>query len=113
MSACGGGDLGKVQGLIQDGAKVNGKDKDGYAGLHRASMHGHNSIVKSLIVNDANINEKDDREGKTPLMHAASDGQTPVVKTLLLSGADENIEDKDGNNAFSNAAGDDVKAILE
>ena len=101
-----------MQGLIQDGAKVNGK-KNGLTGLHEASRLGHNPIIKSLIVNNANIDEKDDHKGKTPLIYAASEGQTLVVKTLLLSGADDKIEDEDGNNAYSNTTDDDVKAILE
>ena len=74
--------------LIEDGANVNGKGTGGYTGLHQASKSGHHLVTKCLIVNNANIDEKDDREGKTLLMYAASGGQLIIIQTLLLSGAD-------------------------
>ena len=107
---CGKGDLKNVQNLLENGADVNAKH-DGYTGLHLASKRGHNDIIKCLIVNNANIDEKDDKNGETPLMYAASECQTLVVKTLLLSGADEKKE-CNGRTAFSKAKGD-VKDILE
>ena len=99
--------------MIQNGAKVDAKDSThGYTGLHQASRLGHESIIRYLIVNGASIDAKDN-SNCTPLMSAANSGQADSVKILLLSGADTETKDKDGNNAFSIATDEDVKAILE
>ncbi|MGI4752882.1 MAG: ankyrin repeat domain-containing protein, partial [Janthinobacterium lividum] len=51
--------LGLVQSLIKDKAKVNSLDKDGRTALHRAVQLNYVNIVEYLIKNGANIDKKD------------------------------------------------------
>ncbi|WP_265035252.1 MULTISPECIES: ankyrin repeat domain-containing protein [unclassified Wolbachia] len=60
------GDFNKVQGLVNRGANVNAKDKDGKTPLHYASQSFHHlDIVKYLISKGADIDVKDN-SGSTP-----------------------------------------------
>ena len=52
--------------LINKGAHVNQKNKDGGTPLHYASLYGRTETVYILIFSGANINEKDNL-GETPL----------------------------------------------
>ena len=69
-------------------------------------MHavGDLEIVKLLIANGANVNQKNVR-GATALMAAAIDGTASVVRYLLEQGADVNARDKDGTTALMCAEG--------
>ncbi len=69
-------------------------------------MHavGNLEMVKLLIANGADVNQKNFR-GMTALMAAAIDGIPSVVRYLLEQGADVNAVDKDGTTALMCAEG--------
>jgi len=48
LDACEDGDLEKVKQLLENGADVNAKDKDGLTALMYASYNGHKEVVELL-----------------------------------------------------------------
>ncbi len=73
--------------LIEAGAKVDLPRRDGLTPLMVAAGHGHADVVRLLIAQHANVNEKPREKGKTALGYATSAGQDEIVKMLLAAGA--------------------------
>lgn len=65
---------------------INENDRDGYTALHRAADSGHETVVRVLLRDGAEINRKD-RHGSTALHWAAASGHATVVQLLLENGA--------------------------
>jgi hypothetical protein len=63
------GKLDEVKAALAGGANVNDKDDDGETALNRAADEGHFEIVKFLVENGADLNNKGTND-KTPLMYA-------------------------------------------
>ncbi len=86
-----------IQILLDSGADVNARDKDGITPLIFATANQLNpEIFKLLLASRAHINDKD-KDGKTPLMIMAKYNPNPeILKLLLASDADVNATDKDG-----------------
>ena len=59
---------------------------DGKTPIHRAVEEGHTDKVELLLVQGANINEKDN-DGHTAIHRAAEKGHTDILKLLLDHGA--------------------------
>ncbi|WP_264336995.1 ankyrin repeat domain-containing protein [Wolbachia endosymbiont (group B) of Chorthippus brunneus] len=75
-------DFNEVQGLVNRGANVNAKDKDGKTPLHYASQSIYSlDIVRYLISKGADIDVKN-KDGKTPLDLAVQGNETSVVEFL-------------------------------
>ncbi|MDF1760399.1 MAG: SidE phosphodiesterase domain-containing protein [Coxiellaceae bacterium] len=70
--------------------------------LFRAILENKIVLLRSLMVQGANINQPDSK-GVTPLMLACSLGRMGIAKTLILGGADVHLIDGAGNNALSYA----------
>ncbi|KAL6887264.1 hypothetical protein HDV57DRAFT_525688 [Trichoderma longibrachiatum] len=88
--------------LIQAGAKLNVKDRDGLTPLHKArtALHlaiGSKRITEKLLKHGADtcINAKD-MEGRTPLYLASIGGTAEVVALLIDKDADVAIAAEDG-----------------
>jgi ankyrin repeat protein len=64
--------------LMEAGAQVNSKDKDGWTPLHWAAWNGHLDIVQILLPNGADVNAKDS-DGFQPIDVAKSED----IKCLL------------------------------
>ena len=75
-------DLKRVQQLLETGADVNSKDKDGATALIEASFKGHAEMVRLLLEKGADVNAPD-RVGVTPLMEASFLGHLELVKLLF------------------------------
>ncbi len=97
--------------LINAGANIETRDRDGVTPLMRASgfcnsedsLPASFSIVKLLLESGAHIN-KQDRQGKTALMKAARFRKNyPILETLLAARANQNIKDKNGKTALLHA----------
>ena len=73
--------------LIERGADVNAKSKDGNTALITATSYGRIENVKLLIDKGADINAKS-KNGGTALIWAAKMGRTEIIKLLLEKGAD-------------------------
>ncbi|XP_023311281.1 uncharacterized protein LOC111691956 [Anoplophora glabripennis] len=81
--------------VVDQGADVNLKDKEGRTVLHLAAEKGQLLTVKFLLEAGADLTAKD-RKGRTPLHSAAKKG-CRLVKFLVEQGADIESRDNKGN----------------
>ena len=70
--------------LIEKGAKINGKNRDGATPLQAAAFFGQTEIVELLIKNKANLNLTNG-EGETPL-DSASHGWDEIQGLMKIVG---------------------------
>ena len=81
-----------MQPFIEYGANVNAKGEE-YGTALIAAVHGsHKDVVKILLENGADVNEREAREDPTALYVAASSRHSEVMKLSLDRGADSNAE---------------------
>lgn len=83
------GDIRAIKKLIQDGAQVNGANKDEHTALMYAAVRGDARAIEALVKVGANL-EATDKRGKTALYHAAMNGNVEAVEELIKRGADLN-----------------------
>ncbi|NIM59890.1 MAG: serine hydrolase [Candidatus Aminicenantes bacterium] len=111
------GDVKALSALLEEGAGVNIKHKDGWSGLILAAANGHLPVVQALLEKDANVDAKENLMGQTSLIWAAKGGHTAVAKALLKAGANVNARDKFGGSALTRAASrgqsEIIKILLE
>ncbi|MDC0065776.1 ankyrin repeat domain-containing protein, partial [Verrucomicrobia bacterium] len=81
--------------LIDKGADINAKCDDGDTPLHSAAYNGRKEIAELLIDKGADINAKG-TIGWTPLHLAVQQGRKEVVELLIAKGADVNAKMKNG-----------------
>lgn len=143
IEAAARGDVVLVQRLLDKGADVNARPRDGWTplmsaasgrhwGIGRAypgnfdrmslwraeptSLSGRTDVTKLLLDKGGDVNAKD-KEGRTALTEAAKIGHTDIVKLLLDKAADINTKDKDGRSPLVWAAAkmhaDLVKLLVE
>ena len=102
--------------LIDAGADVNAKTKDGHTALMWAASQGQNAAVKLLIDAGAKLNQRF-KDGKTALLRAASGEHAQTVKLLVDAGADVNAQTKEGGTALMAMAlighADIVRALID
>ena len=89
--------------LVEQGADVEARDKDGGTALHRAADNGHEAVVRLLVKQGANVEAKTNYGG-TALLRAARYGHEAVVRLLVEQGADAEARDNDGETALHRAA---------
>ena len=89
------GDLQKINGLLGENVKINGKYDKGLTPLHWAAVLNQVDAIKLLVDNGANLNSRDDHQS-TPLLLAAFFGHAESVDCLLQRGADVKLKNKDG-----------------
>ncbi|XP_055874507.1 ankyrin repeat domain-containing protein 50-like [Biomphalaria glabrata] len=90
--------------LIDNGASVNQKCKDGYLPLSLAASSNRNAVITHLIKKGADVDRVDSRYEMTPLMHAAIAGNVYIVRQLLKYNVDIDITDKWDYSALMLAA---------
>lgn len=84
MAAAKSGDQELVENLItKHNVDVNCFDSVGKTALHYASKHGQESVVRILLILDADINIQEKNANMSPLILAISYNQYSVVKQLL------------------------------
>lgn len=81
------GDANRVRFLIEQGADVNWRDGQGYAGLHVAAKTRHSDMIELLLKAGAQP-DIEDRDGFTPLVYAILRNHVPSVRALGAGGAD-------------------------
>jgi ankyrin repeat protein len=99
MMAASKGHQKTVQVLLDRGAKVRTKDRQGQTALMMAAAAGHSQTVMILLQSGANADAKD-KEGRTALMMAASSGHTQIVELLLRAQVKINAKDKQDHTAL-------------
>ena len=100
-----------LQLLIQRGADVRKRDKDGRTAAHHAALRGRKELLLALLDAGCEI-DGTDRSDMTPLMCAADEGHTECLQLLIQRGADANKRDKDGRTAAHFAAWRGYKETL-
>ena len=86
--------------LINKGASVNEKNKDGYSSLMIAGQYKNLKNVSLLLKNGANVNEQNNL-GDTTLHLALNEYkndflQEKIIKSLIENGSDVNIQNNSG-----------------
>jgi hypothetical protein len=90
--------------LIDKGAQVNAKDRNGCTPLHWAAERGHIEIVRLLCDHGADVDARNHQDGSRPLHYAARKGRISIVKELIeVKNAEINARDDDGETALSDA----------
>eukprot|EP01104_Vermistella_antarctica_P014246 TRINITY_DN4445_c0_g1_i1.p1 TRINITY_DN4445_c0_g1~~TRINITY_DN4445_c0_g1_i1.p1 ORF type:complete len:1074 (+),score=331.75 TRINITY_DN4445_c0_g1_i1:171-3392(+) len=87
--------LNVLQLMVDKGADVNARNRNGEAPLHSACIRGNLDSVRFLLQNNANVNMVN-RLGETSLHYAVRAGKTAVVELLLDHGADPTIPSEQG-----------------
>lgn len=105
-----------VQSMLEKGADISHRDRNGDTALHRAIQNGHNDIALFLLHRGANKMAKGFK-GATPLIIAARCGFLELVKSLLNDASDLMVTDDYGftalHVAFQNRHQHVVSFILE
>jgi hypothetical protein len=90
--------------LIERGADLSEKTKNGSTALHIACYLGRDDLVQLLIESEADVNAQNN-DGHTPLMWAAQNlmfGEK-IIPILMKAGADVTMKSEDGTTAVSHA----------
>lgn len=83
--ACGSGSVPCVRMLIDAGADLNARDKDGRSPLETAVRAGRTEVVRLLLSRHVDARQPD-REGVTPVMWAHTLGRTTIERILRGAG---------------------------
>ena len=75
------GDYKMVKYLIESGADINAKDKNGWTALMFAARNGYDKIAQLLIKSGADIKAKD-RDGKTALSLAKEERYNDLIRVF-------------------------------
>lgn len=100
-----------VEFLLERGAAVDQRNRDGDTALQVASAIGHKDIVEVLLSKGAAINEKR-KDGPTALYVAVGRNRKDVVELLLASGAEMDTRNRDGVTPLYHAAGKSLTELV-
>ena len=95
--AASSGNCDAILSLINAGADVEARDKDGLTAMHCAASRGFQQCVASLVSLCGADFEAKDKNGSTPLHYSVTLGHTDCTKLLLETfKADPNVQDFKG-----------------
>ncbi|WP_386086930.1 ankyrin repeat domain-containing protein [Wolbachia endosymbiont (group A) of Norellia spinipes] len=89
------GNISEVTGLVNQGANVNTKDRDGNTPARNAVLKGHFGIIKYLVEKGVSLKAEDHYCGP-PTCNAAYSGHLNILKYLISKCVDINDTDKNG-----------------
>ena len=95
--------LDKIKEIVDKGADVNTKNKDGDTPLNLAARNGRIDIIQYLSTKGSDVNEPNEN-GYAPLIWAALNGQTETIEYLESKGAEINQKNNYGSNPLMLAA---------
>ena len=102
--------------LLDKGANINNKNKNGFSALALAVDVNNVKAIKLLLERGANVNTTNNWE-ETPLMTASGLGQKDIVQLLIDKGANVNMKSDIGVTALLLATNENqfeiVKLLLE
>ena len=93
MKAAKFGHYESVKFLLENGAQVDKKNRQGNSAIMFAVQNGHLDIMQLLLDKGADVNDKNIL-GFTPLLYALDHHQTEIVEFLIENSADVNVETK-------------------
>ena len=88
--------------LIERGADLSAKNKDGETPLHLASQAGQVEVACMLIERGADPSARNN-DGETPLHLASRSRQVEIARMLIERGADLSVQNKDGDTPLHRA----------
>lgn len=91
-------DFERIAILINAGADVRTRDRNGRSSLHVAASFGNEGLVRTLLKRGHDPNART-KGGVTPLMAATPRGQLGVIALLVAAGADVDQRDQNGQSA--------------
>jgi ankyrin repeat protein len=91
-----------VELLLNNGARIDSCDNDGWSALMWAAWSGLSQVVDTLLAHGASPHCAD-RQGNTALIIAAQRGHAQIVSSLLAKGADHAVANKAGRTALDAA----------
>jgi ankyrin repeat protein len=110
------GDRHAIEILLDRGARIEAKDKDGRTALHLTASNGHEATARLLLERGAEI-ESTENDGQTALHLAARNGHVDTVRLLLDREAEIEAIDENGCRALHLAARngleDTVRLLLD
>ncbi|MFZ4779476.1 MAG: ankyrin repeat domain-containing protein [Terrimicrobiaceae bacterium] len=80
-----------IQTLIDAGADVNSRAKNGWTAMHRAASEGWIKVTEFLLSKKARLDSRTEK-GETPLFVACMMGKLAMLHFLLKKGSDYNIQ---------------------
>ncbi|KAF4047155.1 tRNA pseudouridine synthase [Phytophthora infestans] len=98
-AAAGNGDVKELAALLEQGARINDTDKEGYAALQAAVKKGCDDCVVFLLERGADVNQRDS-DGFSALHEAAFFGHDNIARILLRHGADKTYTNSEGATAL-------------
>lgn len=112
-----------VKTLLESKADPSQKNERGQPVIHFAALYGSSQILKALLENQVNIEQRDDQYNMTPLIAAASRSRPDVdavnnLQALLEHKADVNAQDKHERTALCQAVRnhfpvESIKTLIE
>lgn len=112
MRAAADGDVSVVNELLEHGASVAPRNKDGNNAAWLACVSGRPEIVRRLAAAGVDLDNQNEAGGATALMYSASAGKTEMVKVLLELGANALVANVDGSKAGDMAANIEILRLL-
>lgn len=113
--AVAGGNLEIVRLLLENGAKVNAKNKEKLTPIWMFEDGEDETLVKIfrlLIAKGADVNVLNEDKASL-LMMACFDDNLEAVKILLEAGANPNLKDEDGETALQKTDSEEIKQLLK
>lgn len=92
------GDLKQIEGLLSQGANINGRNENGHTPLHCAIIADRASSAKFLLSKGAE--DKSGWSSTPPLFIAASAGSIDVARVFMLQGANVHAKNISGQPYF-------------
>jgi quinoprotein dehydrogenase-associated probable ABC transporter substrate-binding protein len=77
----------RIRFLVEKGADINKRDKQGYGALQAAARNRNDKLIPLLVSLKADVNGRDN-DGFTALIHAAERNHVPTIRALVAAGAD-------------------------
>ena len=102
----------RVNALLDAGAKVNSRDRNGDSSLNIAASKGDDALVDALIKADADVNLAN-LAGVTPVMGAAFSANAAIIRKLVSRGANTESLDRVKKNAATYAASSGCTECLQ
>jgi uncharacterized protein len=106
----------QARALLDRGATVDARDRDGATALAKSAQAGKLPLIKLFLERGANVNARA-IDGSTPLFYAAEADRGAAIALLLERGADPNIPGRKGLPPLAAAAyhgsADSVERLLK